>query len=98
MLRDGYPRLFPPHDWARRPTGALPEVEGRVVLGQWISEHGDSLTIHQHDPPERERKRFSVVWEPAGDGATRTIWGSSVATTRAHVRRTFERTRARNRD
>lgn len=97
MLRDGYPRLWPPHDWVRQTEAELPTKPGTVVLAQWTSEHRDTVTIYEHDPPERKRKRFSVVWEPTGDGPAVTIWGSSVGVTEAHVRRTFERARSRSR-
>lgn len=97
MLRDGYPRLHPPLDWIRQTEGDLPTRAGCVVLAQWLSERQDLLTIYQHEPPEIDRKRFSVVWEPAGDAATRTIWGGSIAGTESHVRRTFERARAHGR-
>lgn len=91
MLRNGYPRLYPPHDWVRQTESALPTKPERIALGQWVSERGDTLTVWQHESPERDRKRFSVVWKPTGTTTTRTIWGSSVTTTEAHVRRTFER-------
>ena len=96
MLRNGYPRLWPPHDWIRQTEGELPTKAGVVVLAQWMSEQRDTITIYQHDPPERERKRFSVVWEPTGDAASLTIWGSSIGVTEAHVRRTFERVQSRS--
>ncbi|WP_336343224.1 hypothetical protein [Halalkalicoccus ordinarius] len=95
MIRNGYPRLWPPHDWIRQTEGELPTRTGVVVLAQWISEHRDTITIYQHDPPEGKRKRFSVVWEPTDDAATVTIWGSSIEVTAAHVQRTFERARVR---
>lgn len=95
MLRNGYPQLCPPHDWVRQTEGELPTKPRIIVLAQWVSERRDTITIHQHDPPEAKRKRFSVVWEPAGDAATLTIWGSSVKVTEAHVRRTFERAQSR---
>lgn len=95
MLRDGYPTLQPPHDWVRQTEGGLPTSPRRTTLAQWVSEYRDTLTVYQHTRPERERKRFSVVWEPAGDGAPRTVWGSSLERTEPHVRRTFERVRAR---
>lgn len=98
MLRNGYPRLWPPHDWIRETEGELPTAAGVVVLAQWTSEQQDTITIYQHDPSEGKRKRFSVVWEPTGNAAPVTIWGSSIAVTEAHVRRTFERARARGPD
>lgn len=97
MLRDGYPRLWPPHDWVRQTEAELPTETGAVVLAQWTSEHRDTITIYEHDPPEGRRKRFSVVWDPTGDAATVTIWGSSIGLTETHVRRTFERARTRSR-
>lgn len=98
MLRDGYPRLYPPLDWLRLTEGELPREAGRTVLARWISEREDTVTVYQHEPPESERKRFSVVWDPAGDAAKQTIWSGSATVTEAHVRRTFERARARNCD
>lgn len=98
MLRNGYPRLWPPHDWIRQTEGELPTKGGAVVLAQWMSEQQDTITIYQHDPPERKRKRFSVVWEPTDDTATQTIWGSSIGMTETHIRRMFERVQSRSQD
>lgn len=95
MLRDGYPTLYPPHDWVRQTEGELPTKPGRVTLARWTSEYQDTVTVYQHTEPDRKRKRFSVVWNPVDDAPTRTIWGSSAAVTAAHVRRTFRRVRAR---
>lgn len=98
MLRNGYPKLYPPHDWVRQTESELPTNAGLVVLAQWVSDRRHTITIYQHSRPERERKRFSVVWEPPDGAPTRTIWGSSVAVTEAHVRRTFERAHAPRRE
>lgn len=58
MIRNGYPRLWPPHDWIRQTEDELPTKAGVIVPAQWMSEQQDTITIYQHDPPERERKRF----------------------------------------
>lgn len=96
MLRDGYPRIVLPQSWARNTDGQLPTVENAIVLAQWISEQHDTLTAYQHEVPDTDRQRFSIVWEPPGDAATRTIWASSFQLAGKHVLRVFKRACARD--